>query len=160
MRVDTAKASRRRLRFASVDHAIAEADRLVAAAAANRLTLAGNWTLGQILNHLAAWAEFAYTGVPLKIPFIVRLLARPLRGRILRKGFSAGRNIPNVKGGTLATDDLPLPKALQRFQIAYLRLKSESPPLPHPIFGRMTGQQWIALNLRRAELHMSFANPT
>lgn len=57
--VDTKKvAGRRMLRFESLDQVIADVDRLVEAERAGRLTRLGNWTLGQTLGHLAAWAEY------------------------------------------------------------------------------------------------------
>jgi hypothetical protein len=158
MPVETGKIPRRAVRFQVIDEAIAEGDRLAAAAKEGRLTLKGNWTLGQILNHLATWGEFAYTGTPVKVPGLLRLLIRPMKGRFLRRGMPAGRSIPSVKKGTFGTEDVPVDKALQRFQIAFLRLKNEAPTAPHPFFGRMTHPEWMALHLRHAELHFSFAD--
>jgi hypothetical protein len=55
--VDTAKvANRRSLRFESIDHVLAEVDRLAESRRAGRLKRLGNWTLGQALGHLATWA--------------------------------------------------------------------------------------------------------
>jgi hypothetical protein len=151
--------TRRTLRFATIDDALTEVDRLVEAAHNNRLSYVGQWTLNVMLNHLAIWAEFAYTGVPLKIPFWMPLIIRPFKRRILKMNMPTGRRLPKVPAGTLGTEDAPLDKALQRFQIAVLRLKNDPPTQPHALFGKMTHAEWMALNLRHAELHLSFAIP-
>jgi hypothetical protein len=49
-----------------------EVDRLVEAERGGRLKRLGNWTLGQTLGHLAEWAEYGYSGCPLKVPFFIR----------------------------------------------------------------------------------------
>ena len=58
--VDTGKVpGRRPLRFESIDQVLAEVDRLVEAERAGQLKRLGNWTLGQVLGHLAVWAEYS-----------------------------------------------------------------------------------------------------
>jgi hypothetical protein len=151
--------SRRKLRFASLDEALAEVDRLVEAARAGQIAYAGRWSLPTMLNHLAVWAEFAYTGVPTRIPLLVRLLARLFKRHFLYGSMPAGRRLPRVTGGTFGIEEVPLDKALRRLQIALLRLKNDPPLQPHPIFGRMTHTEWMALHMRHAELHLSFAVP-
>src|SRR5215475_3803919 len=106
--VDTGKVTgRRMLRFESIDQMTAEVDRLVEAERAGRLRRLGNWTLGQTLGHLATWAEYAYTGVPLKVPFFVRWVLRLRKRKFLYEPMRAGARIPGVEGGTLATAPVP-----------------------------------------------------
>src|SRR5215472_6607838 len=82
--VDTRNApGRRMLRFESIDDVLAEVDRLVEAEHAGRLKRVGNWTLGQCLGHLAAWAEYSYTGAPLKVPFFVKWVLRLRKRKFL-----------------------------------------------------------------------------
>ena len=82
--VDTGKvAGRRMLRFESPGQIMAEVDRLVEAERAGRLRRLGNWTLGQTLGHLAAWAEYSYTGAPLKAPFFIRWILRLRKRKFL-----------------------------------------------------------------------------
>jgi hypothetical protein len=158
--VDTAKvADRRVLRFESIDQLTAEVDRLAEAERAGRLRRLGNWTLGQALGHLAAWAEYSYTGFPLKVPFFVRWVLRLRKHKYLNGPLPAGVRIPRVEGGTLATDVVPLDEALGRFRRVMARLKAEAPSLPSPVFGPLTDEESIALNLRHAELHLGFFVP-
>lgn len=158
--VDTGKVvGRRILHFDSIDQVLEEVDRLAAAERTGRLKRVGNWTLGQALGHLATWAEFAYTGVPLKPPFFIRWILRFQKRKFLVGPMPAGVKIPNVEGGTLGTEPLSLDEGLRRFKNVLQRLKVEEPTLPSPIFGKMTHDESIALTLRHAELHLGFFVP-
>ena len=147
---------RRTLRFDSADQAIAEAERLAAAEREGRLERAGNWTLGQTLGHLATWANFAFDGYPpeVRAPLPVRMILRLMRGRILSKGMTAGVKIRNVPGGTLGLEVLDPDEGLRRFRAALDRLGSTPPKIDNPVFGPLTHEQWVQLNLRHAELHL------
>ena len=158
--VDTAKVcDRRMLRFESIDQVLAEVDRLVVAERAGRLRRLGNWTLGQALGHLTVWAEYSYTGSPLKPPFFIKWMLRLRKQKFLHEPMRAGVKIPGVEGGTLATDPMPLDEALVRLRRVMERLKTEVPTAPNTIFGPLTHDEWIAINLRHAELHLGFLVP-
>src|SRR5437868_6414374 len=122
--IDTGKvANRRTLKFATIDQVLVEAERLAAAERAGALKRLGNWTLGQVLNHLAAWAEFSYTGAPLKPPWFVKLMLRMGKNKFLTQPMRPGVRIPKVPGGTLATEPAELEPGLSRFRAAFARLK-------------------------------------
>ena len=158
--VDTGKvAGRRILRFESIDQMLAEVDRLAEAERAGRLKGLGNWTLGQALGHLAVWAEYGYTGPPLKTPFFIRWLLRLRKQKFLHQPMPAGVKIPGVQGGTLATEPMPLDEALPRLRRVMERLKTAPPTIPHNLFGRLTHDEWVAMHLRHAEVHLGFFVP-
>jgi Protein of unknown function (DUF1569) len=158
--VDTGKVQGRRiLHFDSLDQVLAEVDRLAAAERAGQLRRLGNWTLGQTLGHLATWAEFAYTGVPLKPPFFIRWILRFQKKKFLVGPMPAGVKIPNVEGGTLGREPLSLDEGVRRYKNVLRRLKVEAPTLPSPILGKMTHDESIALTMRHAELHLGFFVP-
>jgi hypothetical protein len=158
--VDTGKvADRRALRFESLDQLMAEVERLAEAERAGRLRRLGNWTLGQTLGHLATWAEYSYTGAPLKVPFFIKWFLRLRKRKFLYGPMRAGVKIPGVEGGTLATEPVPLDEALGRMRRVMSRLQSEAPTAPNVIFGPLTHEEWVALNLRHAELHLGFLAP-
>src|SRR4051812_8985789 len=152
---------RRKLWFYTIDDALADAERLVAAEAAGRLEHVGNWTLGQALNHLATWADFAFDGYPASVhaPLPVRLILRVMWNRILSKGMMAGVRVGKVPGGTLGAEVVATADAMTRFRSAFERLRGSAPTVVNPVFGRLTHGQWIQLNLRHAELHLSFQIP-
>ena len=67
-----------------------------------------------------------------------------------------GFRIPGIAGGTLATEPMPLDEAVARIRQVMERLGSEPPAAPNVVFGPLSHDDWIALNLRHAELHLSF----
>jgi hypothetical protein len=152
---------RRSLRFASLDEAVADVDRLLAAEVAMKLRHTGNWELGQALGHVATWAEFPFVGYPpeVRAPLPVRMILRTMRGTILNKGMMTGVKIGKIPGGTLGLEKIDCGTGADRFRAAFGRLKSQCPTTVNPVFGLLTHDQWIQLNLRHAELHLSFQIP-
>jgi len=152
--------TRRSLRFDRIDQVLADIDSLAEAETNGTARCLGNWTFGQNLNHLATWVDYAYEGLPYKIPFVIRCVARPLKKRILTKPMKPGMRLPNTSGGTLATEVVATDEALSHLRKTLARLACECPVRPHPMFGPMHHDEWIALHLRHAELHLSFISPS
>lgn len=158
--IDTKKVTRRKLQFQSIDDVFADIDKVVAAAHAGTVQSLGNWKPGQVFAHLAAWIEYGYVGYPVKTPwFIAFILKRLLKG-ILKNGMRPGVRIPGLSAGTTGQDDQPVDEAAERLKRAFLRLKNgEQCPHDSPAFGSMSHEDRIKLNLRHAELHLSFLQP-
>jgi hypothetical protein len=150
--------NRRQLRFESIEAALADAERLAQAEREGRLKSCGNWTLGQALGHLGTWANFPFDGYPdsLHPPLPVRIIARLLRRKIIYGRMMAGMRIGKLPGGTVGLDVLSTDEGLSRFRTAMQRLRDTPPTIHNPVFGPLTHDQWIQLNLRHAELHLSF----
>lgn len=159
--INTAKVSdRRKLRFKTVDELLADVDRIAAADKAGKLRRTGNWTAGQAFGHLAAWINYAYEGFPMKVPWFIRFLIRRKLKTYLTAGMDAGVHIPRAKGGTYATDPLSTEEGAEQLRKALRRLQSGEPAkFDSPAFGTMAPKDRIALNLRHAELHLSFLHP-
>lgn len=157
--VDTAKAEFRKLGFATLDDAIAEARRIADAERAGRLRRTGNWTAGQCFGHLAAWVNYGFDGHSLKPPWFIKFILRMQKKKFLTKVTHRGVYIPGVEGGTLARDEMPLEEGLSRLEKAYERLRHSSPAIPNVLFGHMTHDEWIRLHLRHSELHMGYLWP-
>lgn len=158
--IDTAKVSgRRELHFNSIDEALAEIDRLAALDRAGQLECVGNWTCGQVCNHLATWAEFAFKPNPHKPPFFIKWILRRMKHRFIKGPMHVGVKIPKMKDGTLGAEPCSLEAGLARMKVIFERLKREPPTETHAIFGPLTHDESIAMNLRHAELHLSFLKP-
>jgi hypothetical protein len=158
-KIPTGNAGRRELHFHSVDEALAEFGRLESGAREGRLTSVGNWTLGQAFGHLAAWCDYAYDGYPktLRVSWPVRAVMRLLMKKKFFDGpMPQGVKIPGVAGGTLATESLSLQEGAARVRRAFERLKKERPTQENVLFGTLTHEDWIRLNLRHAELHLGY----
>jgi len=152
---------RRALRFASLDDALGDMDKLVAAESAGKLRHTGSWELGQTLGHVATWAEIPFKGYPpeVRAPLPVRVILKLMKGTILNKGMTTGVKIGKVPGGTLGIEKIPTRDGADRLRAAFNRLKSDCPNVVNPVFGVLTHDEWIKLNLRHAELHFSFQHP-
>lgn len=156
--INTAKAPRRKLRFSSIDDILNETNQLVAAEQNGTLKTSGNWTLGQTINHLAVWIDYAFSGPPMRPPWWVKIFINVFVGKkkFLYEPMRAGVKVPGIPGGALATEVVPTDQAVAHYRTALARLRNEAPQKPNILFGQMTHEEWIALNLRHAELHLSF----
>jgi hypothetical protein len=144
------------LRFEKLADVLAEMDRLVAAERDGRLFTTGQWELGQCLNHLSVWVKYSFEGAPVKPNFVVRLVAKLVKNRVLNKGMPRGMKMPGVKGGTLGYELMPTPAGVEQMRTWFAKLDRECPTVPNPLFGMMTHEQWKKLHLRHAELHFGF----
>ena len=80
MTINTGKVTgRRTLRFASIDDAIAEAQRV----ATTPCRCLGNWSVGQNLDHLARTLRIAFDGPHILAPWFARTLIAPF----MKRGF-------------------------------------------------------------------------
>jgi hypothetical protein len=148
---------RRQLRFENLEDAIQDAAALVEAEQKGSLRNTGNWTLGQALGHLAFWADAPFDGYPdMQVPKVVRVIAALFKNRVIHKTMGPGMRIGRVPNGTFGLDLMPSAEGLDRLRRAYNRLATQAPAAPNPAFGPLTHAEWIGLNLRHAELHLSF----
>jgi hypothetical protein len=76
--------------------------------------------------------------------------------RFLYGTMPAGVRIPRVEGGTLATDPTSTDDGLAHFRRSLTRIRDEAPTTRHSLFGALRHDEWIACQLRHAELHFSF----
>jgi hypothetical protein len=155
MPVNTGKVTgRREVAYESLDDLLMDADSLVANP---RTKMLGNWTLGQMLAHLAAALHMSIDGSDHRPPWYIRLLGPFLKRSVLRK-MSAGFQLPKpVADKIIPADPITPQEGLKRLQEAVTRFRSDTTRKPHNVFGKLTGAEWHQLHLRHAELHMSFA---
>ncbi len=154
MPINTKTCPHRGHRYNDISALRADAASLAAAEQSGTLKQHGNWGLGQSLNHLATWVNFANDGSPMKPPFFVRWIVKPRKQRYIREGLPRGVRIPGIKDGTLGTARMPTAEAMPIFMRAWGRLEATPPTLPNPLFGPLNHDEWINLNLRHAELHL------
>jgi hypothetical protein len=145
---------RRTLAFASLAEVMPEVDRLLA----GHRTV-GNWTLGQICNHLTRAITGSVDGFPGKMPWLFRMTIGPLiLRRILGKGeMPAGIKLPEKLLPRPGLDDRAEAEALR----AALRLFAAHPGpwAAHPLAGRLDRETWERLHCIHSAHHLSFALP-
>jgi hypothetical protein len=153
-------AARRKLTFATLDDVVRDAENLQA----KGYDKAGNWDLAQVCAHLAEWLSFPVVGFP-KVPLVIRpmlwlariTVGRSLREKVLSQGFDAGgRTVPQTvfpPGGDPAA-------AVARLKDVAERFKAHMGPIhPSPLFGKMTKDEALQLQLKHCEHHLSFLIP-
>jgi hypothetical protein len=155
--VDTAKvAGRRRLKFATLDDIVADAERLTASPNTKML---GNWSLSQNLLHLAIAIDRSIDDTFGLAPWYIRLLGPFIKRRILTKGMSPGFQLPKEFEANYFPAGRTSQEALDGLRKAIGRTRNERMTGRHPVLGKMTHDEWTQLHLRHAELHLSFASP-
>ncbi|HBS29364.1 MAG TPA: hypothetical protein DEB06_07930 [Phycisphaerales bacterium] len=159
MPIDTKKAPRRSLRFASINDLRQELDRVERAHRAGAMRSSGNWSVGKNLGHLAYWIDFSFDGPPpgfKKPPLFMRWFFRMGRKMVLNGRMPAGVRLGGVPAGTYGTDEMSTEDGLARLRVALDRLEQNTPTQPSPAFGALTRDEWTALHLRHSELHLGF----
>jgi hypothetical protein len=121
----------------------------------------GNWSLAQILEHLARACAFAVDGTEMRPPWFVRWIARTfLKQRLLTKTLPAGFKVPNKHTDSLVADSTTdVAAALSHLEQQIRRCQEAEQLQPNPVLGQLTRQQWEQFNLRHAEMHLSFVVP-
>lgn len=148
----TNSAKRRTLRFSTLPEIVRDAEMLLP----NHVTV-GDWSFGQICEHLAKTMNGSIDGLDFQAPWFARWFIAPLMKKsLLTKPMSAGFRLPPNARPILPGDSVSAESGLQQLKAAVERLQQEAPRASHPFLGRLTSEEWIQLHLRHAELHLSF----
>ena len=151
--IDTTKTERRLVNYPTLEEIFSDAERLVAAGA--RTT--GNWSLGQILKHVATVMDKSIDGFDVNPPFFMRWLSILFfKKQFLRDGLPSGFKLKGGAAKELLPDESDVQAELEHLRTAVERLKNEPHRAFHPFFGTMTREESDLLNRRHAELHFSF----
>ncbi len=146
---------RRELHYGNLNDIVTDAESL----AAGEYQTLGEWSFGQILEHLAVALDCSFDGFPFQAPWFLRKLVAPfIKNGFITKPMRAGFKLP-ANAGALSPGDVSVEEGLAHLKKAVERYETETPNVHHPVFGRMARQEWVSLGLRHAELHMSFVVP-
>jgi hypothetical protein len=155
--IDTRRVKNRRdVRFSNFDEFLADADRL----GSGPVRQLGNWTLAQIFDHLARSMSVSVDGTNEQFPWPLRIALRLVRKRIIGSPMKPGYRVPaNVAVLLRPEPHVGLRESLWKLRSAAIRFQDASAFPPHPAFGVLTRDEYRALALRHAELHLSFIVP-
>ncbi len=141
---------RRQVRYQSLDDLRGDAERL---AGDQNVTTLGNWSQGQIYEHLARALDTSIDGSDMSFPAPARwMMSLLMKKKFLYKEIPAGFKV----SGKVVPDETSVEQGLDSLRQAIDRQQSESSRVMHPGFGRLTNEEWEAFHLRHAEMHMSF----
>jgi hypothetical protein len=146
---------KRTLSFRSYDDILADAEGL----SAGGYEKTGNWGLGQTCDHLARTMERSLDGFSSKYPWLFQRLARLIALGAILKHKPSNRRFPAPDD--LLTNDAPDDgSGLSRLRAAVGRLKAHAGPIqPHPVFGKVSPEQWREIHLWHSEHHLGFLTP-
>jgi hypothetical protein len=149
----TATPTRRRVRYTTLEEVIAEADRAVR----ENAPTTGNWSLGQIIEHLATAQDKLIDGFGFSAPWPLPIVGRLVfKKRLLEKGLTPGFKLSAKGAAILVPGETDAHAALEHFRKSTERLKTETKRSAHPFLGPLNVDECNRLCLRHAELHMSF----
>jgi hypothetical protein len=156
MPIDTGKVrDRRKVQYASLQELLADAERI----ASGKVKSLGNWSTGQIFQHLATSFNNSIDGSDIRAPWYFRFLGPLLKKRLLGGSMSPGFKLPAWAAASLEPKVTSTEDGLNALRNAIGRQEHESRRVADPVFGPMTPAEWEQLHLKHAALHMSFLVP-
>jgi hypothetical protein len=148
-------AERRPLEFSSLTEVMPDVDRLLQGHRAG-----GNWSLGQMCNHLSDSLIFSVDGFGVKAPWLIRKTLGPI---IKRQLYKTGKMSEGIK---LPEKFLPKPGLDARAEAEALRAALQrysaytGPMADHPMFGPLSRDEWTRLHCIHCAHHLSFMHPS
>ncbi len=157
MTVKTGKVTgRRELHFQTIDDIIADAEQM----AAVPVKTLGNWSAGRIFKHLGIAFDLAVKGSTFKPPLFIRLLAPLFKKRFLTKPMSPGFQMPKaMQPDFMPPDDVSTEEGLAALRSGFETYKNATTLAPSAALGRLTRAEYDQLQMRHAEMHLSFLLP-
>lgn len=120
----------------------------------------GNWTAGQIVQHVSRFIGFSIDGFPeARLALPLRVLGRLLRGRVLVNPLRSGFRFPRRFEFLAPTPGITWEDAVAGFRETMARLATEKMTATSPVLGRLSHEQWVQFHCRHAEMHFSFMHP-
>jgi hypothetical protein len=145
--------NRRSLDFHSFDEVIADLDRLQTG-----YEKGGNWSLGQICNHIGIFVRGSMDGFTTpRPPLFVRLIGPLLVRRMLKKrSMPEGIKLPSHFLPKDASDDA---REIQALKDLLRRFDQHRGPVHRSPLAKMTYEKWRDLHLIHCAHHLSFLRP-
>jgi hypothetical protein len=120
----------------------------------------GNWSLGQICQHLGISMAHCTAAEDLFfVPLYLRIVGPWIRRRVLTRGLPRGFQVPR-SGAKLLPPPVSIDEGIATFESGLAALAATTRRARHPVFGAMNVDEWNQFHLRHAELHLSFIAPS
>lgn len=119
----------------------------------------GNWSAGQIFQHLANTFNGSIDGFQTKLPWYVRTMAKLFKKRFINGAMPAGMKLPKQLSDQVMPEPVSTETGLSNLRAAVTRLATEIQRAEHPVFGVLTSDEWDRIHLAHAQLHLSFLTP-
>ena len=151
----------RDIRFSKLSEVQADLKKL----ASNNYTKTAEWDLSQVAEHLADWMTFPIDGFP-KSPWFINIvigIMRVTQGKSLYQKFAKTQQMP-IGQPTIPSTVYPpnsqSAPSVARLSKAIDRLSAHCGPIhPSPLFGELSYDELVALQLAHCAHHLSFLVP-
>jgi len=157
---NTKQVPRREVGLRTLDDLKQELGRIQQAHDEGQLVAHGNWSAGQILEHVAILPEHAIDGFPEgKVPWLLKVLVQVFakKGAINGRPPPPGITIPKEADYFRPGDGTTFEQGMARLRNVVGRIENgEKLTHPSPLFGKMSHDEWVRLNLGHMNLHFSF----
>ena len=159
--VNTKRVERRDVKLGTLTDLSTELDRIEAAHQADTLTTLGNWSPGQIFTHCAILMRCAIDGFPPGKPSLpARIFLKLVIKPIALKGGPppAGIQLPEKAAFLIPPDDTSFEDGIAQLRgvLARVTTGGERFVQRSPVFGKLTHEQWIGVQLGHCSLHLGF----
>ena len=152
----TSTPERRELSFASLDEVVAEAERL----AGGEVRTTGNYSFGQILEHLARTHDMATGKLDAPpTPLFIRLMMPFVRSSLIKNVKPGFKLSPDAQAFFWPDQEVEVQTALAHLKESVERFNTVGPLPKHPIFGKISTEQATELNRNHCAMHLSFVHP-
>ena len=148
---------RRKIRFNSFEQILADAEKILDS---KHVECLGNWTPGQIFEHLAKSFRSSMHESKAVLSIWRRIIAKIVKPFVLRFGLPSGVQIEPAS--KVAADKfMPRAKVTTEEDFELLKqvigkLSTEPMTARQNLFGHMSSKDWEMMHCRHAELHLSY----
>jgi len=118
----------------------------------------GDWDLSQVCQHVALTMSMSTEGAKFKVNPIIRMMATLMMKKkfFSKRSIAAGLAAPKPLCPALSDEA----EAIQQFEQAVERFNAHQGDYHrHPLFGKLSRQQWHDFNTIHASHHLSFLIP-
>ncbi len=124
-------------------------------------TMVGNWDLAKACRHLSKTLRMSIEGAPFNLPFFLKPVARWVLFRSVMSGTPTRLPLKTVKQFS-PEDAADVEAEVADYEEMVEKIMSDDAPLleVHPVFGRVSKDQWRTFHAWHAAHHLSFLIPS
>ena len=150
------QSARRTLRFDSLEDSLVE----IRSLHETGYELVGNWDLSKACQHLTKTMRMSIEGAPFNLPFFLKPIARWILFRSVMAGEPTRLPLKTVRQ-FLPDDSGMVIKDMADYELYVNKVMAADAPLlaNHPVFGRITKDEWRRFHAWHAAHHLSFLLP-
>lgn len=122
--------------------------------------MVGNWDLSKVCQHLTKTLRMSIEGAPFSLPFFLKPITRWILFRSVMEGRPTRLPLKTVRQ-FLPDDSGMVVKDMADYELYSNKVVADDAPLiaNHPVFGRLSQEEWLRFHAWHAAHHLSFLLP-